>query len=357
MIIDNKIHIQRQIVEKSRLEDIDENNLNFGRVFSDHMFIADFSNGEWNNLRIIPYGKMEFSPALMTLHYSQTIFEGLKAYRADDGNINLFRPLRNWERMNRSAERICMPEIPEEVFMGGLIELLRQDSNWVPNQEGQTLYIRPFMIATDEFIGLKSSDNYRFIIITSPVASYYSAAVKVKIETHFTRAVEGGTGYAKTGGNYAASLYPAKLAKEEGYDQLIWTDGKTHQYIEEAGTMNLMFKVNGKIITASLGDSVLAGVTRDSVLQIARDTGITVEERRISIKEIVEYAQKGEIEEAFGVGTAATVAPIALIGYEGKNYSMPEIDENTFAFKAKQTLVSLCRGRETDRFGWIYQVD
>lgn len=357
MLIENKIDIQKQIVEKSRLQDIDENNLNFGRVFSDHMFMADYSQGEWNNLRIVPYGKMEFSPALMTLHYSQTIFEGLKAYRSDSGNINLFRPLRNWERLNRSAERICMPSIPEEVFMGGLIELLRQDSNWVPRQEGQTLYIRPFMIATDEFIGLKASETYRFIIITSPVASYYANPVKVKIETHFTRAVEGGTGYAKTGGNYAASLYPAKLAKEEGYDQLIWTDGRSHQYIEEAGTMNLMFKVDNKIITASLGDSVLPGVTRDSVLQLARDKGIVVDERKVSVKEIIEYAQNGKIEEVFGVGTAATVAPIALIGYEGKNYPMPQINENTFAFQAKQTLINLCKGRESDKFGWIYQVD
>ncbi len=354
MIATLDIPVER--VAQSRLPQIDFQNLGFGQHFSDHMLVVDFVNGAWQEPKIVPYGPLQFTPALITLHYGQAIFEGMKAYHTVDGGIQLFRPWENLQRLNRSAVRMCMPEVPEEIFMQGLTQLLQVDKNWLPKQEGATLYIRPHLFATDEVLGVRPSDTYKFIIFTSPVGAYYSHAVKVKIETHFVRAVEGGIGSAKAAGNYAASLYPFKFAKEEGYDQIIWTDGKEHKYIEESGTMNLMFTIDNKIITASVGDSILDGITRKSVLDLARHWGYAVEERKVTVAEIVQALEAGKLQEAYGVGTAATVAPISVIGYEGTDYELPPLREDGFALRAKKHLIDLCKGKETDLMGWIYKL-
>ena len=356
-VIEEKLSIRTQKVEKSRLPEVDFENLPFGRVFSDHMFIADYKDNKWNDLRIVPYKNLSFSPAMSTLHYAQSIFEGLKAYKRTDGSVWLFRPEDNFKRMNISAERMCMPTIPREAFMDGLLELIHLDQGWVPGQEGSTLYVRPFMFAADDFIGVRPSDTYKFMIFTCPVASYYSEPVRVRIETEYTRAARGGVGYAKTAGNYAASLFAARKAQQEGYHQVIWTDGVEHKHIEESGTMNLFFKIDGTLITASLGDSVLDGITRKSIIQLARDFGQPVEERRISVAEIAQALKEGRVEEAFGAGTAAVVSSVKTIGHEGVDYDLPPMVEGTFAYKAKETLYKIRLGETPDIHNWMVKVN
>ena len=348
-----KIDIER--VKRSRLPEIDFNNLPFGKVYTDHMFMADFREGDWRNFRILPYGHMPISPATPALHYGQSIFEGMKAYAGQGGTL-VFRPLDNLKRMNISGERMCMPPIPEDLFMESLSSLLEVDRKWVPTKEGSSLYVRPFMFSADEYIGIRPSLDFTFMIILSPVGAYYSTPVKVKIETHYTRAVEGGTGYAKAGGNYGSAIYPSKLAMDQGYHQLIWTDGKAHEFIEESGTMNVMFLMDNTLVTPALSDSILAGITRDSVLKIARSWGMNVEERKISVKELVANLEKGKVTEAFGVGTAATIAQIELIGYEGKNYTLPPVEKREFANKVYRELEGLKRGTQPDPFGWIVKM-
>ena len=267
----------------SRLSQIDFSNLPFGRNFSDHMFTADYEDGEWKNLQIVPYGDIAINPAASALQYGQAIFEGIKAYKQKDGRISIFRPSKNYERFNISAERMVMPTVPEEIFMQGMSQLINLDKDWVPADEGQSLYLRPFMYATEPILGVHASETYKFIIITGPAGSYYSKPLKVKIETHFARAVEGGVGYAKTAGNYASSLYPTRQAQKEGFDQLIWTDARDHIYIEESGTANVMFVINNVLITPSSRDTILDGVTRRSILELARSWGMPVEERRVTV--------------------------------------------------------------------------
>ncbi len=347
-----------QITENldSQFSDVDFDNIAFARIYSDHMFMADYQENEWQDFRILPYGYLRLSPANTTIHYGQSIFEGLKAYRSASGEIRIFRPTDNFNRMNRSAARMCMPDIPEELFMGALEELIRFDSRWVPDRPGTALYIRPFMFATDEYIGIRPSSNYKFMIITCPVGAYYSAPVKVKIETEFTRAARGGTGAAKAAGNYAGSLYPAKLAQDQGYHQLVWTDGTEHKYIEESGTMNIMFVIGDTLVTPALSDSILAGITRDSVLTIARDWGMNVEERQVSVEEIASALKDGTLKEAFGAGTAATIANIELIGYEGQDYYLPPVEEREFSRRMLQELDDIKTGVIEDRFNWIHTV-
>jgi branched-chain amino acid aminotransferase len=335
---------------------VDFNNIAFGKHYSDHMFIADFVDGQWSNYRIVPYDYLRMSPANATLHYGQTIFEGLKAYKSAQGEGLIFRPDANAKRFNRSAIRMCMPEIPEEVFLNGLTELVRLDAGWIPDRPGTSLYIRPFMFAADEYIGVKPSETYKFMIFTSPVGSYYNKPVKVKIETHYVRAAEGGIGFAKTAGNYAASLYPAKLAAQQGYDQLIWTDSKIHTYIEEAGTMNIMLVIDDVLVTPPTSGTILEGITRDSILTLARDWGMKVEERKVSVDEIMTSIRSGTLKEAFGAGTAATVAHISAIGHEGTDYDLPPIEERKFSNKILRTLEDLKHGRIEDTFGWIVKV-
>lgn len=351
MVVTESIRIER--TKHSRISQVDFANLPFGKIYTDHMFIADYRDGEWKNSRVVPYGHISISPATPAIHYGQAIFEGMKAMKSPSGDVLVFRPADNWMRLNVSGERICMPPVPEELFMEGLSTLISIDQNWVPKDEGSSLYIRPFLFSADEYIGIRPSENFTFMIILSPVGPYYSTPVKVKIETQFTRAAEGGTGYAKAGGNYGAALYPAKLAQDEGYHQLLWTDGKTHQYIEESGTMNVMFVVDDTLITPALSDSILAGITRDSVLKLARKWGMRVEERKVSVAEIMEAARSGRLREAFGAGTAATIAHIELIGFEGKDYYLPPIAERKFANKVYEELEGIKRGTRPDPFGWI----
>ncbi|HNV27960.1 MAG TPA: branched-chain amino acid aminotransferase, partial [Cyclobacteriaceae bacterium] len=342
---------------ESRLAKVDLSNIPFGKVYTDHMFMADYRDGEWKHLRILPYGYIPISPATPALHYGQSIFEGMKAYPSEKGKEALvFRPLDNWKRMNISAERMCMPVIPEELFMESLAALIDLDRAWIPETEGSSLYIRPFMFSADEYIGIRPSLDFTFMIILSPVGPYYSTPVKVKIETHYTRAVEGGTGFAKAGGNYGGAIYPAKLAQDQGYHQLIWTDGKTHEYVEESGTMNVMFVIDNVLVTPALSDSILAGITRKSVLELARHWGMQVEERKISVKELVAALEQGKVQEAFGAGTAATIAHIELIGHEGKNYELPSIEKRQLSNKVYAELESIKRGKSPDPFGWIYRI-
>ena len=354
MIANAEIKIEK--IAHSRVSEYDINNVPFGKCFSDHMFIAEYADGKWGNAKIMPYQDVPMSYAMSALHYGQAIFEGMKAYKNAAGDVNIFRPIENFKRINKSAIRMAMPEIPEEIFMGGLTELLKLDSSWIPTSDSGSLYIRPFLIATDEAIGVKASETYKFIIITCPAGKYYAEPIKVLIETNFFRAVEGGVGFVKAAGNYGRSLYPTKLAQQKGYQQVIWTDGKTHSYLEESGTMNLMFVIGNSVVTPALSDTILAGITRNSVLALAKDWGMNVEERKISITEILEAHANGTLKEAFGVGTAETIAQIIGIGYEGKDYALPPVEERQFSNKVDETLRNIRKGKVEDKFNWMYPV-
>ena len=340
----------------SKLDQVDFDNIQFGKIYTDHLFVAEFKNGEWDNFQINPYDDLRISPASPSIHYGISIFEGLKAYKNDKGEVLVFRPDKNLERMNISAERMCMPLIPEQLYYEALDTLLGIDSDCLPSQVGSSLYVRPFLFSDDDFIGILPSQDFRFMIITCPVGAYYSKPVKVKIEDHFVRAIEGGSGFCKTGCNYGPAIYPAKLAQEKGYDQLIWTDGKDHKYIEESGTMNIMFIMDGKLVTPALGDTILNGITRDSVLTLARDWGVEVEERKIEVDEVVTAAKEGRIQEAFGAGTAATIAQIELIGHNGTDYKLPAVEDREFSHKVLKELDDIKYGRIEDKFGWIHKV-
>lgn len=350
------LDIQITPTQSSKLSQVDFNNLAFGKTFSDHMFVADYEDGEWKNFKIIPYQDLTISPANATLHYAQSIFEGLKAHRNKEGEILIFRPEENAKRLQRSAERMCMPPVPIELFMEAIEELIKLDQAWVPSDVGTSLYIRPFQFANDPFIGVRPSERYKFMILTGPVGGYYSEPVKVKIEKHFTRAVRGGVGAAKTAGNYAASLYPAKKAQEQGYHQLVWTDGQNHEYIEESGTMNIMFVINGTLLTPPTSDSILEGITRESALTLARDWGLKVEERPIKVTEVIEAIEKGTLTEAFGIGTAATISHILTIGYEKTDYELPPIESREISNKILDELTKIKMGEVEDKFGWIRKI-
>lgn len=343
--------------EESKLKQTDFSNLVFGQTISDHMFVADYKNGEWTDLRIEKYQPLSLHPANATLHYGQSIFEGMKAYRTPGGEISIFRAAANWKRLNESAERMCMPSLPEEIFMEGLTQLLQLDRDWVPTAKGASLYVRPFMFATDDYIGVRPSETYKFMIFTCPVGNYYSKPVSVKVETEFTRAIAGGTGAAKTAGNYAASLYPARRAQKEGYDQLLWTDGKKHELIEESGTMNVMFKINGTIITAPIhGGTILKGITRNSVIQLAKDWNEPIEERFLTVSELEQALTEGTLEEAFGTGTAATIAHIERIHVNGKDYTLPQKGDDAFSHRVLKELDGIKYGILPDPHEWVMTV-
>ncbi len=351
------LQIELRKAERSRIQEVDFNHLPFGKHFSDHMFVADFIDGQWQNQMIVPYDNFTLSPALSSLHYGQSIFEGMKAYKNEAGDVLLFRPYANLERMNESARRMCMAPVPEEVFMGGLEALLQTDADWVPNAPDSSLYIRPYMFATDATLGVSPSKTYRFCIFTCPVGAYYTNPPKLKVETEYIRSAPGGVGYAKCAGNYAGSMYPTMLAQQQGYDQLIWTDAREHKYIEESGTMNIMFIIDGKLITPPTSDSILKGVTRDTILQIARGWGIAVEERPVSIDEVISGIETGRLTEAFGAGTAVGCSPYSLIGYNGKDHMLPEnAPENSVAVRLRKHLADLRTGKIADEFGWVHPV-
>ena len=340
-------------VKESRVNSVDWENLPFGRIFSDHMVVMDYENGAWKKPEIVPFEDLSLTPATSVLHYGQTIFEGMKAYRNKENEVFLFRPDQNAKRFNESAERMCMPAVPEEMFIDFIKTLVDLDREWIPKKDGYSMYIRPFMIATDPYVGIRPSSTYKFMIFTCPVGSYYTEPVRVKIETEFTRAAHGGTGAAKAGGNYAASLYPAKLAQEQGYQQLIWTDAKEHKYIEEAGTMNVVFHIGNKIITPKSSDTILDGITRKSVMEIAKDWGYETEERKVSIAEVIEAIKNGSLKDAFGAGTAATIAPIKTVNFEGKDYELPETENREFSNKVLDYLNHYKHGKVEDKFNWI----
>lgn len=350
------LNISVERVAESRIKEVDFSNIPFGKQFSDHMLVMDYANGEWSPARIIPYGKMQFSPSCLGLHYGQTIFEGLKAYRQADGGIYLFRPSDNFERLNRSAERMCMPTIPVDTLVDYLRELVNLDHEWVPRTPNASLYIRPFMFATDEAIGVRPADTYRFVIFTGPVGPYYSAPIKVLVETRYTRAAKGGTGAAKAGGNYGGALLPARIAQQKGYHQLIWTDAKEHRFIEESGTMNVMFQIGDSLVTPPAGETILKGITRDSVLTLARDMGVDVQERPVSVDEIADAFRSGILKDAFGVGTAATIAPIELIGREGEDLVLPPIDSRSLSKELARRLTAIRYGEANDTYGWTVKV-
>ncbi|MCC6601554.1 MAG: branched-chain amino acid aminotransferase [Crocinitomicaceae bacterium] len=351
---ENMIEIRK--TTKSRLSEVDFEHLEFGKIFSDHMFVAEYREGQWRDAVIRPYGPLSFTPAISALHYGQAIFEGLKAYKNERNEVFVFRPEKNAARLNHSAERLCMPDFPEDLFVDAVAQLVKLDNEWIPQKEGESLYIRPHMFATDESVGVRPSEKYLFVIFTCPVGKYYANEIKVRVETHYTRAARGGTGSAKAAGNYATSLLPTRKAQKDGFNQLLWTDALTHEYFEESGTMNVIFLSENKVITPEVSGSILDGITRDSVLTIARDWGYEVEERPVSVKEIVDRLKKNTLDAAFGVGTAATIAPINTIQHNGTNYQLKSYHSNDFAQKIAVYLDRLKRGLEKDQHGWIKRV-
>jgi len=356
-IMDIVSNIEIEKSKGSKLPFVDFDNIQFGKQFSDHMFIADYKDGHWHNLKIVPYAPITMSPACAAIHYGQSVFEGMKAYKNESGEIFLFRPEENAKRINQSANRLCMPEVPEEIFMEAIKQLIEVDSAWVPSINGCSLYIRPYLFASEELLGVRPAQEYKFMIFTSPVGSYYADDIHVKIETEYARACEGGVGYAKAAGNYAAALYPAKLGQEQGFRQLVWTDAKEHKYIEEAGTMNIMFHIGNSLLTPSTElKTTLAGITRDSVLTLARELGVKVEERRVSVEEVVEAAENGSLKDVFGTGTAATIAQISSITFKDKKYDLPAIESRTLSNEIGEILQDLKRGRLEDTHNWIYRI-
>lgn len=341
----------------SRVAEIDFKNLEFGQHLSDHMLVVDYDKGQWNNPRIMPYSDIRMSPAMLSLHYGQSVFEGMKAFRTKSGEINIFRPQKHLARLNRSLDRMVMPAVPEDLFLAGLQALIEVDQQWVPDEDGATLYIRPLVFATESRLGVKVSDQYKLIIMTSPVGPYQSKPYRLKVENHFVRTAEGGTGFAKCAGNYGGAFYPTQIARQEGFDQILWTDHKEHRYIDEVGMMNVMFVLGGKLVTPKLNSAILEGVTRDSILTLARDLAIfPVEERRISMDEIKDGFTKGTLTEAFGTGTAAVVAPIAVIHIDGVDYQIPAAGPTSFQLQVKEKLNNMRLGLEPDRYGWNYIV-
>ena len=350
------LDINIETVERSRISDVDFDNIKFGKICSDHMFIADYKDGSWNNFRISPFGNLRISPANLALHYGQSVFEGLKAYKSEEGDVLIFRPYDNAQRLNISAQRMCMPPFPEDIFIQAITSLLELDKQWIPSNPDCALYIRPFMFASDEYIGIKPSDTYKFLVITSPVGPYYPEPIKVYVETKFTRSVQGGVGFAKAAGNYGAALYPAKLAQDKGYRQLIWTDAVEHKYIEESGTMNIMFVFGDTLVTPPVSDTILDGITRRSVLQLAKDLGVKVEERPVSIDEMIDGYEKGILKEIFGVGTAATIAPITVVGYNDQDYVLPDVTTAEVSQKIAKTLEGIKTGKIGDVHNWVYKL-
>jgi len=342
-------------VDSSRINSVDFENLNFGAVFSDHMFTCDYVDGKWINPEIIPYQPISVSPASRVFHYGQACFEGMKAFKDDNNDVWLFRPHENYNRIIKSSVRLAMPKFPEELFFEGLNTLLKMDAHWIKTGIGNSLYIRPFIFASEGTINATEACEYKFMIICAPASSYYSGDVKVKIEKSFSRAAKGGVGYAKAAGNYAAQFYPTRLAIDEGYKQIIWTDSSTHQYIEEAGTMNLFFRIGDKLLTAPTSDSILDGITRKSLIQIAKDKGIDVEVRPIKVDELIDAANSGTLIEIFGSGTAVVVLPITGFGFENKKFDLPKV-ENSWASILKNELNGIQYNLIDDPYNWTVKI-
>jgi branched-chain amino acid aminotransferase len=333
----------------------DTKSIPFGKIPTEHMFIAEYKDGKWQQPRIVPFQDLTLSPLALCLHYGQTVFEGMKAFAMEDGTINIFRMQKHYERFCKSLDRMCMPQVSQTLFNEAMHQLLQLDSSWVPTEPDGSLYIRPFMIASEGRIGVKVADEYLFMIVCSPAYQYYANPLKVKVETQFVRAADGGTGGAKCGGNYGGAFYPTEMAKKEGFDQVLWTDAKNHEFIEESGTMNAMFYINNTLITPALSGTILDGVTRDSLLALAREEGIKVEERQIGITELVAAFEAGTRVEAFGAGTAAVIAPIEFITINGKTYNA-YVGADAMMYHLKTALFNIRRGLVPDTHNWNYIV-
>jgi branched-chain amino acid aminotransferase len=348
-------------VETGKPKPQDQSQLGFGTIFTDHMISMDYTEGKgWHDAQIMPYGPVLMDPSLTTLHYAQSIFEGLKAYKSPQGKILLFRPRDNFERLNRSAKRLCIPAVDVDFAMESLKELLRVDAGWIPTAPGTSLYIRPFIFAADSYLGVRVSLTYKYMVILSPVGAYYAKGLEpvgIYVEDEYVRAVRGGLGFTKTAANYAASLLAGEIAKEKGYAQVLWLDGIERKYVEEVGSMNIFFKIQGELVTPSLDSgSILKGITRDSVIQLARHMGITVSERKISIDEVYEASQRGDLEEVFGTGTAAVISSVNELYLKGRSLLVGGGKMGEFTKKAYDTLTGIQYGQLEDPFGWVTEV-
>lgn len=356
-LMSNKIKIE---LTKTPKQKPDQNNLGFGKYFTDHMFIMNYTNGKgWHDARIVPYAPLELDPSTMVFHYGQAIFEGLKAYRTKNDNVLLFRPNKNMERVNLSNDRLCIPPIDEEFAVEAVKTLVNVDRDWIPSAPGTSLYIRPFIIATDPYLGVRASNTYLFIIILSPSGAYYPSGlnpVKIYIESEYTRAVKGGTGYAKTPGNYASSMKAQDIAHEKGYVQVLWLDGVEKKYIEEVGAMNVFFKINGEVITPSLEGSILPGITRDSVINLLRSWGVKVVERKLGIQEVYDAHAAGTLEEVFGTGTAAVISPVGELNWNNNAITVNDGQIGELSQKLYDTITGIQSGELEDSFGWTVRV-
>lgn len=341
--------------DTSKINAVDFDNITFGQIFTDHMFICDFENNEWQTPKITPYQPMIMDPSARVFHYGQAVFEGMKAYKDDDGKAWLFRPEDNFNRINKSAARLAMPEFPKDYFFEGLTKLLQLDSAWIKPGKGNSLYIRPFIIATDSAISASPSNNYRFMIICSPARAYYSGKIRVLVAEQYSRSANGGVGAAKAAGNYAAQFYPTALAQKRGFQQVIWTDADTHENLEEAGTMNVFFRIDDTLITAPISDRILDGITRRSIIQLAKDNGIEVEVRPVKVNEIKEASRNGSLKEIFGAGTAAVISPISAFEHAEELFELPNI-ENSYADLLKDSMLNIQHNLAEDKHGWRFQI-
>lgn len=343
----------------SKIGEVDFEHLEFGKYVADHMLVCDYANGEslttnWQQPLILPFSNLSLNPATLALHYGQTVFEGMKAFRMQDGSINVFRMEKHYDRFVSSLERMCMAVPPREIFIEGLQKLVELDKAWVPAKPGSALYLRPFMYASEAKFGIKISDQYRFVVFSGPVPELYASPIKVKVETYYSRAAKGGTGFVKCGGNYGGALYPTKLAKQQGYDQVLWTDAKENKFIEESGMMNIMFVIGDTLITPPLSESILDGVTRDSLLTLANDLGYKTEERPVAVDELEKAFRTNMITEAFGAGTAAVVAPIQTININQVDWHVQAYTSASISSRLKQKLDNIRTGVEPDMHGWNY---
>lgn len=348
--------IRTERTENSRIGQLDVNNLPFGKFFTDHMLEVDYADGKWGEPVIRPYQPIAFDPSLAALHYGQAIFEGIKAYKLQNGEVVIFRPEMNFKRFNISASRMAMPEVPEEIFMGGLKQLIALDQDWIPSRPEHSLYIRPFMFSTDELLGVKPSDTYKFMIILSPAGPFFSAPLKIYVEDQYVRAVEGGVGYAKAAGNYGAAMLATAEARKKGYDQVLWTDAYEHKLVQEIGVMNVFFILDDKVFTPDLGQgTILAGVTRDSAITVLKEMGLEVVERSLSLDEIKAANDAGTLQEAFGTGTAATISYIKQL--DGKDFSIHfDTEKWAYAPELKRRLDAIRDGSVADNHGWLFKI-
>ena len=345
------------LAKKSKIGSVDFENLEFGKIFTDHLFVCKYSNNSWGEGKIMPYDDFLVSPSARVFHYGQAIFEGMKCFRSDNDSLILFRPEENFKRFNKSSSRMAIPEISENIFFDGLTELLKIDKDWVKKGDGNALYLRPFVFASEASINASEANEYTFMIICCPSKSYYgNQKIKVKIEEKYSRAAKGGVGYAKAAGNYAAQFYPTSIAIEEGYQQIIWTDSNNHKSIEEAGTMNLFFRIGNKLITSPTSDSILDGITRKSIIELAKKENIDIEERIITVDELLESSKAGELREIFGTGTAVVVLPIKAFGYQNKDYDLPEIDDS-WSSMLKKKLMNIQYDKSSEYDNWKLKIN